>query len=150
MFDRTGARVVVDSAFNSGLPASRDYLIKSSQHLPISATAADLRLNREATAVRQLSRKCFDQGVYDIPITFALGKRVSKAQQQRETNEFGLFAPTTKWDIGKEAEDTAFLERTPIASIKARFSKQTAKVAKDEANLRMRIQKQLARTTTLS
>ncbi len=53
VFNRTGARVVVDSAFSSG--ATDNYLIKSSQMMPIGATFEQLQLNREATSVRQLS-----------------------------------------------------------------------------------------------
>ena len=94
-------------------------------------------------------RKCFDQGVYDIPITFAVGKKLTKAQLQRETNEYGLFAPTTKWDVANEADDTPFLERTPISSLRDKLTRITRKSMADSSNqetLRMQIQKQLAPT----
>ena len=94
-------------------------------------------------------RKCFDQGVYDIPITFALGKKLTKAQLRRETNEYGLFAPTTKWDDANEDDDIPFLERHAISKIKAKFAKLTRRAIADNKNqegLRMKVQKQLAPT----
>ena len=92
-------------------------------------------------------RKCFDQGVDDLPITFALAKKLTKAQLRRETNEYGLFAPTTKWDIENEAEDTPFLERTPISSIRTKFARLTRKAIaenKNEEDFRMKVRRQLA------
>ena len=52
IYERTGCRVVVDSAFASD---SDEYLIKSNQTPKITATAEDMRLHQEATSVRQLS-----------------------------------------------------------------------------------------------
>ena len=50
VFNRTGAKVVVDSAFNIG---RRNFLLKSSQQDPMDDEG--LRVNRAATSVRQLS-----------------------------------------------------------------------------------------------
>ena len=49
-------------------------------------------------------RKCFDQGVYNIPITLALGKRLPTSQLQKETNEF---------------------DQTPTSAIKTKFAQLT-------------------------
>ena len=50
VYNETGGKVVVDSAFNIG---QKDFLIKSSQQDP--ADANELLVNRDATSVRQLS-----------------------------------------------------------------------------------------------
>ena len=47
VYDESGGKVVVDSAFNIG---SKDYLIKSSQQDPLDERA--LLLNRQATSIR--------------------------------------------------------------------------------------------------
>ena len=50
VYDETGGKVVVDSAFKIG---NKDYLIKSSQQDPLDER--QLLLNRQATSIRQLS-----------------------------------------------------------------------------------------------
>ena len=51
VYDKTGGKIVVDSAFNIG---TKEYLIKSSQQDTLDEHA--LLLNRQATPIRQLSK----------------------------------------------------------------------------------------------
>ena len=54
IFERTGKKVVVDSAFGSGV---RPFLIKSSQGDPLNANVEEITTNRAATSIRQLSER---------------------------------------------------------------------------------------------
>jgi hypothetical protein len=76
-----------------------------------------------------------DQGVCEqIPITFAPERKLSATQVRKAANEYGLFAPTTKWDDPQTVEDPPFLERTAntnmLTATKAAIDKAKA-AAKD-------------------
>jgi hypothetical protein len=48
----------------------------------------------------------------DIPITFALEDKLSAEDVRRRINEYGLLAPSTKWDENEKIQDDApFMER---------------------------------------
>ena len=55
------------------------------------------------------------QGVEtDIPITLAIESKPSAKEIQLRVNDFGLFAPNTKWDENENTiDDPPFLDRQP-------------------------------------
>ena len=62
-----------------------------------------------------LLAKLHTQGVEkDIPITLAIESKPSAQEIRRRVNDFGLFAPNTKWDENENTvDDPPFLDRTP-------------------------------------
>ena len=63
-----------------------------------------------------------------IDITIAPEKKLSLKDVRKAANDYGLFAPTTKWDdspaIAEEQEDQPFLDRQPVNQIDSNNRKQ--------------------------
>ena len=60
-----------------------------------------------------------NEGLYkEIEMTFAPEQKMSIKDVRKAANDYGLFAPTTKWDdsamIAEEEEDPPFMEREAI------------------------------------
>ena len=63
-----------------------------------------------------------DEGVYkEIDMTFAPEQKMSIKDIRKAANDYGLFAPTTKWDdtaaIAEDEEDPPFLDREQLNMI---------------------------------
>ena len=74
-----------------------------------------------ADAQRTL-QKLQDEGVCEpIELTFAQERKLSLKDVRKAINDYGLFAPTTRWDHkaaeAKELEDPPFLDQEPINSV---------------------------------
>ena len=119
-------------------PASRLYSSrKATRNKVRGAYVLSINNNRVFTSdeAYKLLRHLHDQGVDDeIPITFAPEKKLSATTVRKHANEYGLFAPTTKWDESDEADDVPFVDRDHRS------------INKLTASLRTRVQKQLAPT----
>ena len=137
-------------------PASRLYSsLKATKRKLIGAYIVSINHDRVFTAADTEAslQLLHNQGVESIPITLAAESKLSAKQLRQHSNEYGLFAPSTKWDNPTEdtiEEDEPFLDRTPIhqiTRIKNKYSRLTKNAIAQHKNteaLHAKIQQQLA------
>ena len=111
------------------------------------------RIFTSAAAIAKL-QSIYDQGVCrEIPMVFAPERRMNKAAARKAANEYGLFAPTTKWDepepVTTDDTDLPFLDRTATINAVQSTKHQCERDIKyiyNTASLHAKIQRNLAPT----
>jgi hypothetical protein len=111
------------------------------------------RIFSSADAIAKL-QSIYDQGVCrEIPMVFAPERRLNRTAARKAANEYGLFAPTTKWDepepVTTDDTDLPFLDRTAtlnaVQSTKHRCEREVKDIY-NMASLHAKIQRNLAPT----
>jgi hypothetical protein len=138
-------------------PAASIYsTLRSTRNKIRGAYIMEINNDRVFTTAQALAalKSLHDQGVTDdIPITFAPESKLTAKGVRRAANEYGLFAPTTKWDDTNTLEDPPFLDREAtinvIKATKLHYTnvqqRNIAHIA-STGNLHAKIQSQLAPT----